>query len=167
MPSGSTTGLVLDRLGRGQERDRDVRSKRTGQHARRHRRVEQAEIDQIGIDRVEPLPGLGQHLEAGAQAVDGRRSVAALPGIGAGEDLAGQGLWSIAPSCPIAMARSRSIQRAVPSARKSWATAIIPGSSEVSGVPTAPSRSWIWPISAARSVPDSSRIAPASSAWVR
>ena len=55
----------------------------------------------------------------------------------------------------------------MPRARKSSATAIIAASSDVSGVPTAPSRSWIWRIRAARSVPDSSTIAPASSTWVR
>ncbi len=89
---GITTGLVLDRQSRCQEGDRDIRIKRTGQHASWQRGVEQAEIHQVGIDRVEPLPGLGQNLEAGTQPVDGRRSVATLPGIGAGENLAGQGL---------------------------------------------------------------------------
>ena len=89
---GITTGLVLDRQSRRQEGDRHMRIERTGQHAPWHRGVEQAEIHEIRIDRVEPLPGLGQNLEAGTQPVDGRRSVATLPGIGAGENLAGQGL---------------------------------------------------------------------------
>ena len=140
---GITTGLVLDRQSRRQEGDRHMRIERTGQHAPWHRGVEQAEIHEIRIDRVEPLPGLGQNLEAGTQPVDGRRSVATLPGIGAGENLAGQGLVvdRVLMSHRGGQVAEQPVGRA--SARKSRATAIIAGSSDVSGVPTAPRRSWI------------------------
>ncbi len=63
---------------------------RVGEHARGHRRVEQAEIDQIGVDRVEPLAGLGQHLEPRPQPIDRAGPVADLPGVGSGQQLAGQ-----------------------------------------------------------------------------
>ena len=117
---------------------------RVGEHARRHRRVEQAEVEQIGVDRVEPLAGLGQHLEAGPQPIDrawpSRRSARRGPRRAA----RASGSRGRAPRrAPSRSVRSRSIQRDVPSARKSRAVAAIPSFSTVSTAPSAPSRLWI------------------------
>ena len=55
-------------------------------------RVEQSEVEEVGVDRIEPLARLREQLERGAKAVGGGRAIAALPRAGAGEDLAGEAL---------------------------------------------------------------------------
>ena len=123
---GVALGLVLDRPRRGEERDGDVRLQGVGEHSRRHApgRAGRGRSGRRRPDRTARAPGSAARTPRGGGWSRGRRSPACQASA-PGEDLAGQALVVEASAWPIAIVRSRSHQRAVPSARKSSATAII------------------------------------------
>ena len=138
--------------------------------ARGHCRVEQAEVDDVGVDRVEPLARLGEQLERRAEAV--LRAVFTSPAAqasGPGEDFAGQAL--AVEGCrgdSLRSSRSRTNQQAVPRARKSRARASDDSSPVGSeGASGATRREEVGDQRRAGRSPPSTRAAPTSSAWVR
>ena len=123
MPSGSRSAwFSIARAGA-----RNVTGARAssgvGQHPGGHRRVEQAEVDEVGVDRVEPLAGLGQQLERRAEAVRRRVVVAGRPGPAPARTSRVRLSWSRPSAWPIAIVRSRSHQQRRPEREEVGTTA--------------------------------------------
>ena len=106
---------------------------RIGKHPLGHRRIKQAEIDQISIDGIEPLAGLGQHLEAARSRLTALAQSPIRHAWAPASSSRVRLSWSSASTCPIAIVKSRSSHRTVPSARKSRAVVVIPSLSTSSG----------------------------------
>ncbi len=87
---GVAIGQRLDRRRRREERHRGARGQRLGQRPGREGGIDEADVDQVRVDGVEPLARLRQQLERRAEAIGRGRVVARPPGRGPGEDLARQ-----------------------------------------------------------------------------
>ena len=68
------------------------RLQRAGEHSFLHRGIDQAQIDQIGVNWVISLPGLRQVFKRGPKPVDRTRPVVDSPLVSSGEKLASQAL---------------------------------------------------------------------------
>ncbi len=84
--------LVLECLGRHHERDGDRTLKRAREHSFLHRGIDQAQVDQICINRVIPFPRLRQVFKRGPEPVDGPRPIADSPLVSSRKQLARQAL---------------------------------------------------------------------------
>ena len=137
------------------------------EHAGGHGRVEQTQIDQIDIDRIKPLSGLGQHLERRAKAIHRAGPVAELPGMGIRSVVACQALVVE----PIGMTHGDSKlahqPMRCPERQKITGRAGHPFVLDDLGGTGRSQTGLDLADQSARSVPASSRVELASSAWVR
>ena len=160
--------LILDRLGWSQKRDRDRHLERLLEHTGGHRRVEETQVEHVGIDRVESLSGLGQHLERRAEPV--HRAGPSRRLARRGPRSATRGSDCHDPLRPYDPSRRRVPEPTIAPSRvpenhgPSWSSLRSQGFRGHPPLPAGPGSG--EPVPSGRP-PDSIRVALASSAWVR